>query len=269
MIENPYVSGIPTKKGEILTYAEFFERYAQSPDGHILVKGVRYSPYKPPSMSDEQWKKENGIDICNLKHGWLQGMMALNFAQESNGYFTPREKIVLSATGFAHDFGESQVGDINFHHKTQADEDLELKILRTILDNLYGEDIDSSWFDDIIETLADKTTKTGLAFNMVEKVGYTRTGINAFERSKKRTDPELAASLENMGIGVTSNQVADLVRNRQTFPTVQNFLQARSRSIHDVFATPEHVLEKHTKASFPLKRDIFERNKIIWQDAGL
>ncbi|MBI2013094.1 MAG: hypothetical protein HYS88_01460, partial [Candidatus Colwellbacteria bacterium] len=115
----PKYDGVPDSIDGV-TFEEIYELFAGSSYGKILRQRVRYGPYKPEELSNEEWVKILGPDVNNLEH--LKTTLAITNdfiyrARYPHPEWQPREinfsreeKELLCLTAVIHDWGEAVVG---------------------------------------------------------------------------------------------------------------------------------------------------------------
>jgi hypothetical protein len=192
--------------------------------------------------------------------------------------FNQKEQIVLLLTAITHDWGEASVGDTAQPHKTKKSEIKEFKELLRIanettranhgafgtifrftepilrhtpsefyhrvyrgLRKLTGGDSElfAKIYESVDETLLVSDSKLSRAFNAIEKIGYHRTGMRAWERSSRFSGNEnhMDERLRAMSFSVHTHNLADLVTYAKDYPPVFAHLVAHSGGISDVYAT--------------------------------
>ena len=163
---------------------------------------------------------------------------------ESEIKYSLGEKRLLLSTAIVHDWGEgmTKAGDVNYNHKTKEDEKTELKALDEKLKDTFGEKIAGQ----IKEILEDTTTKLGRTFNMVESLGYMRTAIKAWSKSKEVNDLKLAENLVWLSSNVLSNMIPKLINYGQVYPPIKSFLESKKDIISEAFREiPGDIFDKY------------------------
>lgn len=124
------------------------------------------------------------------------------------------------------------VGDIPYPIKTQQNEEEEMRYLGAFIVRVLGKSY-KAVVPDIQRVLTDKESKLGRAFNAIEKIGYVRTGIRAWQESK-RVNGVLGERFIDMGYTVVPRSLADLVAYSEEYHPVLLFLSANRAVISEV-----------------------------------
>lgn len=144
--------------------------------------------------------------------------------------FSEFEERVLKVTAPTHDWGEAgKVGDVMWHLKTDEDEVQEALDLQDIILDVVPEYRRLPELRQVAEILADKQgeTKLGRAFNTIERMGYMRTSLRAWEIRTQSDDPELNGSLDFMSHQPFCDHVPVLLERAETYPATDAFLRDR------------------------------------------
>ncbi len=233
-----------------LSFSHIHRRFAGSLYGIRLAQNIRYAPYKPDGVSHQEWERTLGIDVNNLNHLNLSLGMTRSFlancasADErwkgrvsTEAVFTPQEQQLLLLTAVVHDWAEAVVGDIPYHLKTQSDEEREMTILRGLIHEVLGNGNSSAQCDEIAggvqSVLTDTRSKLGKAFNAVERVGYVRTGLRAWEQSRIISG-HLGKNLENLAFQVVPFHITKLVHYAEIYPAVDSYLSFHQNPITQI-----------------------------------
>jgi len=211
---------------------------SRSSYGQILNNSERWSRFKPDDLVFGEWQKILGYDINNLKHMRLTDFIAIGLVNLQNqiypeNSFTSEEKRILRITANIHDLPESLTGDKNFELKTEDDEDLELKNMNFIINDIQLE-IDESVTKQIIDILKDKNSKLGKAFNVIERIGYFRTGIKAWNKTKNQNE-QITNGLYWLSHNVLLNQIPALINYSKDFALSEYALHFYEQEITQIF----------------------------------
>lgn len=225
--------------------------FSETPYGQKLEGGTRFGLFQPKDVPNEEWERLLGADVNNLRHLPLSYGLTRRFIQHCQepsavwrepvpaaAQFSTEEAHILELTAVIHDWAEAVVGDKMFHLKTEADEDEESAAFKKLLtDLLSGEqaDLAQRLGQIVAEVVEDRSTKLGRAFNAIERVGYLRTGLRAWDLHKHTENYELKTHLAWLAYNVTANQTVALVEYAQTYPAVSEFLDENRRRLTDLF----------------------------------
>ena len=246
---------------QYLSFNQVHRRFAESSHGVRLGQNIRYALFKPDGVSNQEWEKTLGIDVNNLHHLNLSLGMTRSFLANcatpdthwkgivpTEAVFTAQEQQLLLLTAAVHDWAEAVVGDIPYHDKTQSDEELEMTVLRGLVHEVLGNGTRSVQCDEIADgvqsVLTDTTSKLGRAFNAVERVGYVRTGLRAWNQSKV-VNGQLGSSLERLARNVIPFHTTKLVDYAEIYPPVDSYLSFHHGSISQIISTQDGGSNNH------------------------
>lgn len=255
--------------------------------GKRLSGRTRYDRYKPEGLSNEEWVSLLGADVNNLEHMRLTYGMTRQFIKYNEeplatwagsvpeeARLTQHEKEDLLLAATIHDWGEAVVGDKMFDLKQATDDTREMEVLHEMTQGLYGEEENAEFLGRIETILRDvlqnKQSKLGKAFNAVERVGYLRTGLLAWDRSKSLggDQQELVTGLNWLTNNVLLNQIPTLLDYAKLYPAVDTFLKENNERISSAFnSLPEAVFNKYDANEAESKRTAFETAKRRWNEA--
>lgn len=235
-------TGITYEDDAHLTFEEIDRRYGESELGMELVKRTRFDKLRMPHTSADQWVQLLGADVNNYRHMRLTLGLAKSFLRRldwENLTVEDLEVLMLAAT--THDWAEAITFDIDYDKKGQNEEELEKDLLAGLLHEFIPEDKASKAprAPRVLETLYERDSKLWLLFNLVEKIGYVRTGINAYRRSH-RAQGEQAERLTFMGKMTVANHAHFLLEHSERFPALLGFFHGR-----------EHIFEEILEAAQP------------------
>jgi len=246
-----------------------------SEQGKILKGSERWERYKPAEMTEiGQWEEILGYDVNNLEHMRLTDCIAIAVVDSQNeailGSFSREEKSILRKAALTHDLAEAITGDINYNFKTEDDEKKELQLMRSILkQQIFEGKIDENEREQIILILKDKSTKLGETFGVVESIGYFRTAMVAWKKSKL---PEYQASgvSENLA-WITNNvlihQIPKLIEKSKKFVLVGKVLDFYEDRIIDAFENmPPEIFDKYNPEEKEKNREKFETARNAWDN---
>ncbi|MDO8657773.1 MAG: hypothetical protein Q7K55_03470 [Candidatus Levybacteria bacterium] len=264
--------------GERNMHRYLYTKFAATEYGRSLGQKVRYDRYRPDSVSNNEWEKVLGPDVNNLKHLALTYGLTKHFVEAQNAslskqhpdLFTPQEQGILLVTAIVHDWGESVSGDWMFDLKTRANEEQEESVLAMLIAEIAEEEIDTRLSNHIIKkVLGDKTSKLGRAFNAIERLGYLRTGMRAWQQSYN-TNGELREGLIWLSENVFHNQIPTLIEYAKDYSPVLNALTNSSPIISDALENiPNDIFTKYDRPGEADKnKRFFEDAKDKWFESG-
>lgn len=249
---------------------EVHSEFAQSQYGEILSRKIRFDRYKLPEIDNQNWEKLLGkCDINNLDHILFTYGIANLFVRNCD--FNEDEKELILLAAIIHDHGEAINDDINYDFKTENDEKEEKDVLKKITEELYGKHGDKLAEKiniAIDEIIFDPESKLGEAFNMVERIGYMRTAVKAWKRSKSvGMDSALKSNLQWLAENVSSNQIPKLIENSKKYPMIDWQLNSWEENISEIFnETPNNTFDKYdTKEEKEKRKLMFDEAKMAWE----
>lgn len=242
--------GIPTHfpiNGQSIAFSELNKKFAATHYGEKLRNNIRYGPFKPSGLSNTQWEKILGADVNNFNHLNLSLGLTKSFLigcekpqkkwdgkVPDKAIFTAKEKETLLLTAAVHDWAEAVIGDIPFPDKKKSDEEMEMVYLRQIVHEVVGEGNHEKECNELADTiesvLTGKDGKLSKAFNAIERVGYTRTGLRAWHSSRKHSGA-VRDSLENMGLQVVIDHLPTIIAHGEHYPPVDSFVRHHESTI--------------------------------------
>lgn len=216
--------------------------FARSEYGKKLRDQVRFGPYKPQDLPNKEWEKILGRDVNNLYHMPFTAYMTRRFVNKCRApgknwgknisphvtFYLEEEKSLVFAAQ-VHDWGEAVIGDIPAPFKTNADEEKELEILKKmVIDLLSRRDKSLSLRvkKSVEEVMEDRSSKLGMAFDAVERMGYVKVGLRAW-RMKDSFSGELKERLFNLAtweIAPVKREGEKLRKYAEIYPPVYEFM---------------------------------------------
>lgn len=262
------------QNGEDITFRSIHDQFASTQWGRTLNESVRYNRYRSEDMPPSEWESLLGADVNNLDHMWLSYGIARQFIRYSNAnsaYFSEEEQtdILLAAT--IHDWGEAIVGDTSYDQKTEKQEIDEMDRIHSLVKMMWETKPrnERGRVHKVINTvIEDSTTKTGRAFNAIERIGYLRTGIRAFKLSKLPELDHLHANLQLLTNNVFLNQLPSLLQYAREYPAVHTFLDRNKEIITEALSTlPNELFNLYDEKDIEKNRSKFYIAQYAWQSS--
>lgn len=196
-----------------------------------------------------------GQDVNNKNHGKLTQYQAKTFALLLG--FTIEDIDLMEKAGVSHDFGESRTKDVLFDYKNSDVDHQEFEAYLEIMQELARKDDRGIITPVLIYTIAEiiyklegqEPSKLHEAFNVIERLGYLRTGLVAWKRLKQTRVinskiGELPFGLSWLTHNVLLNQVPTLINDLSKYPVISKYLLEMA----------------------PLVAEAFESAKLKWQE---
>ena len=233
-----------------VSFDEIHELFANSSYGKILRQRVRYGPYKPKELSDEEWIRILGPDVNNLEHLKTSLAVAQDFIHrardphpewQSKGEeirFTPGEEKLLCLTAVIHDWGEAVVGDILWHRKTEKDGEKELEILKGLIEELVRYKFTDSLVDKMhlaADIAFGKNEKLSPAFNAIEHIGYGNNTLRMWGE-KLNYDGLLSKTLTGLAKQLTTHHYPTWQEYAGTYPASHYWLSRHKKIFQEIKA---------------------------------
>lgn len=263
-------SGI-NSNGNLVTFQEIHGLFSDTNNGKKLASEIRYKRYNLNDLSNKDWKNMLGGDVNNLDHIFLTYGISRAFIKYCPDQFTTEEQENLLLAADVHDWGESVIKDITSDKKTAADEEVELIAIKNIATNIFGQLEDSELLariNFVKETIIkDSSTKMGQAFNAVERLGYLRTGLNAWQDSICIDETEIKEGLIWLTNNVLLNQIPKLIEYSEIYPAVKIYLH----NTQDIISHAFNNLPNSTFDNYEVGDDRnnsikkYENAKTLWQ----
>lgn len=222
----------------VLTIKEAFQKvelFEESMYGKKLASDIRFSLFKPESVSNEDWVKLLGADVNNLKHMKLMYGFCKSMLDNSSDIFSEEERNILLVTALFHDWAEAVVGDIPSPIKTEEDEKIEKQILIDIFNKFAVNN-----YEEILEVIFEKESNLGKVWKSIEVLAYVRTSLIAW-RKRYLLDETVLPDLEKMSFKVLFGNFAGLVKTDLVFNHVVNFFKFNKKIISEIFEKYEEL----------------------------
>lgn len=259
-----------------IPFSEIIKKFSSTEWGEKLRSNIRYTKHKPEKIKNESWNKILGGDINNLDHLVVTKGLTSSFLKgcdnpgkeweekiPEEAHFSPEEQQILLLTATVHDWAEAIKGDISYYEKTEQDNYEEMWELRAMINKILGEILEKEKKEEIeklaervVEILTHTDSKLGKAFNAIERVGYVRTSLRAYNESEKANE-KLKVPLKNMACRVMPDQVRVLMDYAKIYPPVSNYIKHHKKIIDKIFVDGENP---EIRTSIPK----FEESKKKW-----
>jgi len=264
---------------QTISYREIHDGFSRTEHGRILASNVRYSGFKPDHISNQQWVRLLGKDVCNLEHLWLTyGVTRLYLTDLlQSGYELPvSDQQDLLLTAVSHDWAEAIVGDIQWDVKTKAEEDAELAALKC--ESLLWLE---TWMPEVRQhirlaierVLEGNDLQLAYHFNVIERLGSLRTGLNAFARSASVFDSELQTRLRLIPSYVLAHHIPFLLEQNGRCPSVDRFLRGNTKFITAAMTelpiNPSVIADTYGIQRQPQLDEQFQIAKTVWLTTAL
>lgn len=266
-----------------LTFGEIYNLFSNSGYGEILNQQVRYGRYKPDEIGNTQWENLLGVDVNNLKHLSLTYGLTRSFLDYCASpslfwtkevpfaaQFSETDEQILLLAAVSHDWAEAVVGDKMFDLKTDQEEQTEGKTQEEIMFEFFnpGESL-AVMIKAAGAIIKDKSSKLGQAFNTIERLGYLRTGLRAWQRTKEITTDnaqDLVNHLLWLANNVFLNQIPKLLEYSEIYPPVWLYLSNMKTVISQVFTEiPDNSFSMYDQPKEgEEKKSRFEAAKQLW-----
>lgn len=241
--------------GQFIKFNSIFIKFSKTDYGKTLGANIRFSEFKPESMSNEMWVKVLGKDVNNLFHMSVSLDITKYFLNTcvtpskkwrvktpQDAVFSNEEQKDLLFTSVIHDWAEAIIGDIPLTSKKESDEDKEMVILHELLHKILGNGRDKQNIDKLANNvksiLTDRSTKLGKAFNAIERIGYLKTAMKAWYLARD-SEEELRKKLMHLSTRVVTVHSPKLIEYADIYPAVHSYLLYKQKPISDVFAQNE------------------------------
>lgn len=262
-----------------VAFNKIHDDFSETEYGQKLAGNARYDRYKPEDVTLAEWERLLGVDVNNLKHLKLSYGMARQFIKyteelspdqgEKKIELTTKEKEDLLLAATIHDWAEAIVGDVSYDFKTKEHEEKEYAELKKMAGGILGENSDEliARIANVTDTvIKDTNSKLGKIFNMIERVGYVRTALRAWEQSKSEGG-DLQTCLQWITYNILCTQILKLVQSSETYPAVAHYLRENKYSIDDAFENmPDSVSKKFSHDDEIIKRSQMTQSRKVWQE---
>lgn len=276
--------GVMYREGSLtgeIDYLGVHASFAETEYGAVLKSCVRYDKYRPENVSHERWEELLGPDVNNLDHMVDTYQLTRNFIGNTErlqpGLLSQRDQAVLKITAIVHDWGESVIPDINYFEKTGDDELAERQAFREHLprfhtgDDPLTQELIAEAFEEVI---FDKESRLGSMFNVIERIGYLRTGLRAAELTREQAAPDCEDNLRWLSAGVfSSDQLIRVITAGSRLSAAHHFLMVREPEITEGLATADPAIFAvyESEAEANARVDGLRESRRVWDawQAGL
>jgi len=233
--------------GEKLSFDDLGKVLAESRYGRILKGKPRFDYYRPNTTPVEKWIELLGPDVDNLLHMPYTFSLAREFL-ENNKDFDSNEKIALLFCAMTHDMQEAITGDRRKPDKTDSEEKMEAELLASILGEVLASEIDAVKLAELTTTvkeiMIDEHSKLGRAFSAIEKLGYAKTALRAWEIKKQGGlihygENPLQTGLGMLAHSVFTHQAFKMVDYAEDFSFMRSFLAENVGEITEILEESE------------------------------
>jgi hypothetical protein len=270
---------------QLISFDQIHEVFAKTEGGIKLDKNIRFGDYKPSWMKNEEWEEWLGADVNNLQHMPLTNVLTRSFLRYfPEDAFTLEEQEDLRLAAIVHDWGESIKG----HEDTRQDrtpverQRIEFEKLQQMAGNvveglkIYRQDKEvlTHRIENVVENVVkNRESKVGKAFNAIERIGYLRTAVRAWEFSRNPNlnqetslhDEELRIAFESVTNNVLLNQIPKLLEYATIYPPIQMFLESHAETITNAFEEMHgDIFLEYTGEEQPQQKIKFANAKNLW-----
>ncbi len=277
--KNSSLEGMTDRNGNEIKFLDIHRAFAETPMGKALDTKPRYDRYKPESIPPPEWERLLGRDVNNLKHMPLTFELAQSFVKNmtttdtptdgSDVRFSASEIQIILLTAIVHDWAEADpsLGDISYDLKLDEHEKKESQILILMLRNQLGGILSLETLDTVHKTATDKTGKLGEAFNAIERIGYLKTALKAWQEQEvdnpyRSTDSD---SLAWLCSNVLANQIPALLKLLPRYEGVRRALDASSPIINRAFENiTDSIFNHYPEADREAQRKKYLDAKKAW-----
>jgi hypothetical protein len=171
--------------------------------------------------------------------------------------------------GEIHDWPEGlpEVGDKDYNFRTDADDLAELAHLNVLVGTVLKDanPAHKSIAIDAAESLNNKGSKLSLIFNSLERIGYTRTALNAIRHANSEGAPDCDRHFRWLAADVLANHTEILLERSEIHAPVRRYLGAQSGAISDAFnSIPPETFDNYAASRKPGRILDFQANMDAW-----
>lgn len=263
-----------------LSFRSIHKNFSQTEIGKKLNDKTRWERYQikgddpDNKLPNKEWINIIGQDANNLSHGLLTyglSRLFINHIIHSNSQIklNQEEQEIILFTAISHDWpeGVTKKGDVSFELKTEKDESEELSLIENIITDFLGHN-SLPIARQVKDTLGDPTSKLGKIFNAIEKMGYSQTGLKAWEKRENFGDL-ITPKLTLLSNNVLLNNPIKMIEYSSIYPPIDSFLRNRQDIISNGFSNmPDSIFDLYTeKVDLPkINRSKFKDASEQWND---
>ncbi len=258
-----------------LSFRSIHKNFGQTEIGKKLNDKTRWERYQVKGddpdnkLPNKEWVDIIGQDANNLSHGLLTcgfSRLFINHIIHSNSQIklNQEEQEIILFTAISHDWpeGVTKKGDVSFELKTEKDEIEELSLIENIITDFLGHN-SLPIARQVKDTLGDPTSKLGKIFNAIEKIGYSQTGLKAWEKRKNFGDL-ITPKLTLLSNNVLLNNPIKMIEYSSIYPPIDSFLRNRQNIISNGFTNmPDSIFDLYTETP-----DLPKINRSKFKDAS-
>lgn len=260
------------------TYADMHHDFVRSDHGRFLEESIRFERFKPLHLTNDQWRELLGADVDGAKHMPLTYGMTKAFIRHYQDNTCETDQIeplseqdehILQLAAITNNWGVVRTGDISYDQKTLDIKQEEKDAYREIFEELQGNRIDVKTRMLVERTVFDEQSRLGQMFDAVRRVGYLRTGLQAFKMSREVSDAVTSEHLQWLCANVLSNQTITLIEYSKSFPAVRTFLEKQHVLISEAFDFIQaDVFHEHGQTE-SIRPELLWQNKSAWHEFNL
>ena len=202
-----------------------------------LSSVIRYARYMAGETTSE-WEKLLGPTVALKTHGGVTARIVEEFINYDDGRgleLSREEGMLMIITGHVHDWGEviidhQGVGDVSYDQKDDGDVEIERLMFQILLETIDSEP-SRELINRAYEISIDKELRLGRIFNAVERVGFMRTTLRAYEGIEGQRINNWKGLVGN----TLSNQIKVLCKYANDYPYVLYLLEENTSAISVMF----------------------------------
>jgi hypothetical protein len=262
-------------KNNSISFGEINRRFHQSEHGQRLAQKIRYQRYNlddesHKKLSNDEWIKLLGADVDNYKHLPLTHGLAQVFIEYSGNEYSKDEQENLLLAAIIHDWGEAKTGDVTHDDKNDTREKEEMIALRHMASNIFGDNPAlCNRINFVVDSvLKDTSSRLGQAFNVIERLGYLRTGLRSWiEIQYLADDDNHKDGLYWLTNNVLLNQIPTLIEYSEIYPPVKIYLENSQDLITSAFNNlPKSMFDNYAKEEVLKRKTMYASAKHKWQE---
>lgn len=262
-----------------MSYSDLHRKFADSHHGVHLGQQIRFGRYKPDTISNEQWcQAPLGADVNNLSHMALTKGLAVEYLkhQDKSKALNRTDSQMLLLAAISHDWAEAISDDKMFDQKTSSEDADEASIMLFLLKRTLGAKLTKDQLMEVYSIVKDRQSRLGEIFNAIERVGYLRTGLNAWAASRKapgkvrkdvegKAEIQLRTAFQWLASNVAGNQVKALLAHAEKHHPIAVYMGNSRNRIDELFKEmPAGIFENYpTKDSEGKNEQLIQFQKFM------